>query len=357
VIVLVPAYQPDRRLLELLRALVTHQVLVVDDGSGPDYDDIFGRAVDLGARVLRFPTNRGKGAALKAGFAHLLEVSPGHDVVCADSDGQHLPVDIERVAARLAEERGVVLGVRRFTGPVPLRSRIGNGITRIAFLATTGRALADTQTGLRGFPAHLLPWLLRVPGERYEYELQQLLLAVREEVPVVEVDITTVYLDDNSSSHFRPVVDSVRIYAPLVAFSASSLLAFAVDTVALFGLVAVTGSLLASAVLARLLSGSVNYAVNRRWVFRHRVPPAGRWSPAARYAALAALVLVLNVVLLEAVTVVVGSVVVAKAVTELTLFLASFVAQRHLVFGRRRVGPVLAGIAREEHAAATRAAS
>jgi putative flippase GtrA len=95
------------------------------------------------------------------------------------------------------------------------------------------------------------------------------------------------------------------------------------------------------------LSGTVNYAVNRRWVFRHRVPPAGRWSPALRYAVLAAVVLVLNVVLLEAVAVVVGSVVVAKAVTELTLFLASFVVQRHLVFGRRRLGRVAVPLAPE----------
>ena len=287
-IVLVPAYEPDRRLLELLADLPHHQVVVVDDGSGAAYAPVFDDAAAVGADLVRLEANRGKGAALKAGFEHIRHRWPGHDVVCVDSDGQHRPADVERVAGRLADTGRIVLGTRRFTGPAPARSRIGNAITRLAFLAATGRTVTDTQTGLRGFPAHLLPWLSAVPGQRYEYELNQLLHAVRDGHRVDQVEIETVYLDDNASSHFRPLVDSARVYAQLLAFSASSLVGFALDTVLLLALVWLTGNLVLSAVAARLVSASVNFEVNRRWVFaRHGRPPAG-WRAAARYAVLAA---------------------------------------------------------------------
>ncbi len=333
-IVLVPAYEPDDRLLELLADLAPHPVVVVDDGSGDAYRPVFDAAAALGADVLRLETNHGKGAALKAAFEHIARSWPDHDVVCADSDGQHHPGDVERVARRLAESGEIVLGARRFTGPVPVRSRVGNVVTRLAFLAATGRQVADTQTGLRGFPARLLPWLTDVPGERYEYELNQLLRAVREGRRLEEVDVATVYLDENASSHFRPVVDSIRVYAQLLAFSASSLLGFLTDTVVLLGLMSLTGSLVVAAVVARLASASLNYEVNRRWVFANAGHRSGGWRAAARYAGLASGILVVNVLLLDALVAEVGSVLVAKVATEVVLFVVSFVIQRHVVFAR-----------------------
>ena len=116
------------------------------------------------------------------------------------------------------------------------------------------------------------------------------------------VDIATIYLDDNESSHFRPLADSIRIYARLLRFSLSSLAAFAVDTVALLLLVAVTGSLLLSVVGARTISSSVNFLTNRRLVFEHgRQRPVGR--AAALYFGLVAVLLALNYLLLVALSV------------------------------------------------------
>jgi putative flippase GtrA len=142
------------------------------------------------------------------------------------------------------------------------------------------------------------------------------------------VPIATVYLDGNASSHFRPVRDSVRSYGPLLALTASSLLAFAVDTVAVLLLFGLTGSVVTAAVAARLLSASVNYGTNRAWVFRGR----RRAGSGRRYALLAVAILAANAALLETLTTVTGSILLAKVLTELTLFAASFTAQRHLVF-------------------------
>ncbi|MDR6316588.1 glycosyltransferase [Actinoplanes couchii] len=354
VIVLIPAFQPDARLATLVERLDRHRVLVVDDGSGPAYAAMFEAARRAGAEVIHLSHNRGKGFALKTGFAHIGAHYPGVDVVCADSDGQHRVEDIEAVAARVrTSPAAMVLGVRRFTGRVPARSRFGNAATRIAFRLITGLAVTDTQTGLRGYPARTLPWLNRVPGDRFEYELKLLLRAAAEHLPIEEVDIATVYLDGNSSSHFRPVIDSARIYGPLLAFAGSSLLAFAVDALLLAALVTATGDLTASAIGARMVSATLNYTVNRAGVFGggHAVPHR---QSAPRYIALALAMLTANIALLHVLSAVTGSLVVSKILTEVTLFLTGFAVQRAFVFRRRRPGPPGTRITTEQQPVGTR---
>jgi hypothetical protein len=80
------------------------------------------------------------------------------------------------------------------------------------FRAVTGRSVRDTQTGLRGYPPELLPWLLGVPGERFEYELNVLLGAGKAGVSFREIRIATIYENRNKGTHFRTVRDSARVY-------------------------------------------------------------------------------------------------------------------------------------------------
>lgn len=340
VIVLIPAYQPDARLVTLVERLDRHRVLVVDDGSGPAYAAMFEAARRAGAEVIHLSHNRGKGFALKTGFAHVEARYPGAGVVCADSDGQHRVEDVEAVAERVrTSPAAMVLGVRRFTGRVPVRSRFGNAATRIAFRLITGLAVTDTQTGLRGYPARTLPWLNRIPGDRFEYELRLLLRAAAEHLPIEEVDIATVYLDGNSSSHFRPVVDSARIYGPLLAFAGSSLLAFAVDALLLAMLVGWTGDLTAAAIGARLVSATLNYTVNRSAVFGRSAGRIPHRRSAPRYIALAVVMLTANIVLLHLLSAMTGSLAISKVLTEVTLFLTGFAVQRAFVFRGRCPAP------------------
>jgi putative flippase GtrA len=331
-IVLVPAYQPDGRLVALVERLAARglEVLVVDDGSGPAYDEVFRAARGAGANLVGHATNLGKGRALRTGFAWVLAERSGCDVVCADCDGQHTPEDVLAVAARVAAVGHTVLGVRRFTGPVPLRSRIGNDVTRLAFRLATGRVVADTQTGLRGYPAALLPGLLAVPGDRFEYELALLVDAAARGLPIDEVPIETVYLDANASSHFRPVRDSVRVLAPLLRFTGSSLLAFVVDTAALLALQAWTGRLLLAVVGARLVSGAVNFAANRLVVFPHRDATLG--NAARGYLTLALVLLAAGYGTLSALTGFGVPLLAAKVGTDLTLFYAGYRLQDRSVF-------------------------
>ncbi|WP_234416033.1 MULTISPECIES: bifunctional glycosyltransferase family 2/GtrA family protein [unclassified Actinomyces] len=336
-VVLIPAYQPDDRLAHLVSDLVRElpgcRVLVVDDGSGPEYAPAFRAASARGADVVGYGRNRGKGAALRTGLAQVAELWPEADVVCADADGQHRPADIAAVARRVHTTGHMTLGVRRLTGPVPARSRIGNGVTALLFRLATGWRLGDTQTGLRGYPAGQTAWLADVPGDRYEWELSALLRAHELGLEVEEVEIATVYEPGNTSSHFRPLQDSARIYAPLLGFVGASLASFGIDWVAVLVLHLLTGNLLASVVGARLVSGTANFFMNRR-VFRAAPGTVGR--TAVRYMALALALLAASYVLLRALTGIGVPLGLAKPLGDGVLYAVSYLAQRRAVFRERR---------------------
>src|SRR5512139_1881743 len=141
-IMLLPVYEPGPGLVTTVTSLRDAapgaHLVVVDDGSGPGSARVLRDAEDLGCTVLRHEVNRGKGAALKTGFRHIAAAYPGQAVVCADPDGQHRVADILRVAEHVEVSGRMVLGVRRFEGRVPLRSRFGNAVTRLLFRAATG---------------------------------------------------------------------------------------------------------------------------------------------------------------------------------------------------------------------------
>jgi glycosyltransferase involved in cell wall biosynthesis len=341
-IILIPAYEPDEQLPALLRSIRAAEpwaaVVVVDDGSGPAYKDVFDGVKDLGCHVIGYARNRGKGFALKTGFGFIADNLPGHDVVCADSDGQHRVADILRVAeavrSNAAIQRGsatMVLGSRSFTGNVPARSKFGNTATRLLFTLATGERIPDTQTGLRGYPAAMLPWLRSVRGDRYEYELNLLLEARHAGFSIQSVDIATVYLDHNSGSHFRPLADSVRIYAPLLKFLASSFTAFLVDTMVFVLLTLIIDSLLLAVLGARAVSSAVNFLVNRHIVFeRGRDRPAG--ATGIRYFSLVAVLLAANFGLIWALEALSVAALPAKILAEIALLAVSYAVQQRYLF-------------------------
>ena len=220
-VVLIPAYRPDKKLIDTLKALSESEytLLVVDDGSGSDYDAVFIEAAQY-ARVVRYTPNRGKGNALKRGIHCAWKCFPNaRYLITADADGQHRPDDIQKVSDRLHSVGGFVIGSRAFVGEVPLRSRFGNTVTRSVYRVVSGVKVQDTQTGLRGFERSLWSWLVKIPGSRYEYEMNVLMSAARDQIKIEEVEIETVYENDNSSSHFRPLQDSVKIYKEIFRFA------------------------------------------------------------------------------------------------------------------------------------------
>ena len=334
----IPAYQPEATLPALAQALADdgHVVLVVDDGSGAAYASVW-QQLPPGCIVLHHAVNRGKGAALKTAFTYIAEALPCVGcIVTVDADGQHLPPDAMHAALAAWTNPGtLVLGSRSFSGDIPLRSRLGNRITRSVFRAVSGLRLQDTQTGLRAFDLSLLDQMRAIPGERYEYETNVLLYCSRNRIPVREIPIATVYLDrKNSCSHFSTLRDSLRIYRNLLRFFLSSAVSFAADYLLFLLLTAVLpagpGRLLASNILARTASASLNYTLNARSVF-HDGRPWQRTLP--QYAALAAGILAANSLLLSALAHGLGlPAAAAKLLTELLLFSASYLVQSRWIF-------------------------
>ena len=292
--VLIPAYQPPKSFLgyikELHRAGV-QDILVVDDGSGSRYAPLFEALRQTeGCEVLSYPQNRGKGGALKTGFAHIRQTQPACEVVVtADCDGQHTAQDVLHVAQEAAQDPDrLVLGVRDFAHtadgtPVPLRSRFGNLCSTVVFWLLFHFWLPDTQTGLRGFAAPLLERFEQVAGDRYEYETEVLTFCMREKIPLQLVPITTVYENRNETSHFNPLRDSARIMAVMVRdfvrFLLSSLSSAAVDVLLAWLLMDLLRPVLPgedflrislATVGARLVSMLVNYTLNRKLVFRQK---------------------------------------------------------------------------------------
>lgn len=360
-IALIPAYEPERKLIGLTADLKEKgfDIVVVDDGSGPEYKDIFGE-LEQQATVLTHSQNRGKGAALKTGLRYINKYMAytesmktaagtasvsGRDavIVTVDADGQHLPDDVLRVAEISANRRDVlVLGSRALGRDIPARSRFGNTVTRHVYSAATGVRVHDTQTGLRAFHRSLIPRLLEIEGDRYEYEINMLMKLAAEGVPVIEERIETVYENNNSGSHFRTVRDSFRVYKEILKFSASSLASFAVDYCMYALLLAATGAagiangLILSNIGARLVSGTVNYTLNKRLVFRSRT---GFAKSAAQYAMLAAFILAGNTIVLSTLVGTLGiNSLAAKLITEAVFFAISWTVQKYVIFFREDSG-------------------
>ena len=230
VVVVMPAYKPDQNLNELVSELTESglSVLVVNDGSGKEYDGVFAGVSDK-AKVIGFEENHGKGSALKLGFSKVRELYPEcTHVITADSDGQHRVSDILRVRDELEKGARMVLTVRRLKGKIPARSKFGNNLSKLVYTMLTGHYFSDNQSGLRGFSAEDLEWLVRVKGDRYDYEMNVLYCADKQSVPITTMMIETIYIDGNKSSHFNPVKDTVRIYKSLFTSAAASFIGFAV---------------------------------------------------------------------------------------------------------------------------------
>ena len=330
-IALIPSYEPDYRLTDLVLELIINkfEVIVVNDGSNDNYKAIFKRIKNK-AKVLEYKTNKGKGYALKYGLNYIKENYNDYTIVTMDSDGQHTVKDAIKLSDYVAEHPlEFVIGKRIRSKKTPIRSRIGNSITKIVYRIATGINVYDTQTGLRCFSDKLIDFNINVKGDRYEYEMNVLLLAARENIKITEIEIETIYIDNNSGSHFNTLKDSYRVYKQIIKFSLSSIISFLLDYIIYVIFIITIGNIIISNVLARIISATTNYIINKNIVFKNNNKVSRTFT---QYVVLAIVILILNTILLNMFVKLGISVFIAKIIVETILFTLSWSVQKKRIF-------------------------
>ncbi len=294
-VVLIPTLNPDRRLVDYivdLRKNGLSKILVVNDGSDAYAEEIFEKLRGLNEEqfditILEHAKNLGKGRALKDGInyylIHLKDKYLGsHGLITVDSDGQHLVKDVLNIDKQLQtiREGGIILGCRNFNKEnVPFKSRFGNKITKFVFKMFFGKSITDTQTGLRAFSNNVLIQLIDLYGERFEYETNVLIECSNLDIPIDEISIETIYENQNKSTHFNPIVDSIKIYSLLLSQFLKYILASATSSIIDLLLFVLLCNIIPqnnglriylATIGARLVSSIYNYEVNKNIVFNYK---------------------------------------------------------------------------------------
>lgn len=345
--VIIPSLNPDEKLVNVVDSLVQFgfdDIIVVNDGSDEAYMGPFREVAKYEqCTILTHEVNQGKGRGLKTAFEYCIENRLDIDgVITVDGDNQHKAKDIFRCAEVMEESKdNIVLGVRDFSGKdVPSKSRFGNVMTSLVFRFACGLNISDTQTGLRAIPRKYLELFSHIKGERFEYETNMLLELRNSSIPFKEVKIETVYIEENASTHFNPIKDSIKIYGVIFKFLFSSIMSSVIDLAAfsmfsflLYSHMDKARSILIATVAARIISSLFNYSFNRRAVFDSK---SSAKSSFVRYYMLCVCQLMVSYALVYSVTKILllggGLTVFAKAVIDTILFLISFQIQRRWVF-------------------------
>jgi len=332
--IIIPAFQPNEELIKLIKELrtsFTNPIIVVDDGSDLSCSSVFNQ-IESSVYLLHHPINKGKGCALKTAMEYALSTLKVDACITVDADGQHRVEDIQKVIDKLqANPECLILGAREFNQKdVPLKSYLGNTITRFVTRIIVGQKIQDTQTGLRAFNSDHMRIFMTVPGERYEFEMNMLLYCKKFGISIKEEMIKTIYLDKNSQSHFNPWLDSVRIYKQIAAFGLVSILSLLIDiigfTVLLRGF---HFSIVMATIIARLISMNFNFLMNRTMVFKSKKT----WFiQAIQYYTLGMIQMFSSAYLVKWISVIPLSVLIIKLGVDFGLFTLSYQIQKLFIF-------------------------
>lgn len=206
-VAIVPAFREEGRVGDVVRRLraVVSEVLVVDDGSP---DGTAGEARAAGAQVIVHERNRGKGGALRTGFAWAL-AHGGDPVLTLDADGQHLPEEVPRLIACAQRTRAdIVVGTRSMDPQeMPFVRRWTNRTMSAVLSLSAGCRIGDTQSGFRLFRARVLQEV-PVTTEGFDLESEILVRAARRGFRIREAEVSTVY--GTEKSKIRPIRDTIR---------------------------------------------------------------------------------------------------------------------------------------------------
>lgn len=341
-VIVIPAYQPTielKKLIESLQFEWVSRIVCVNDGSGTEFTEIFHQIEELDkTHVLKHAVNMGKGRALKTAFNYILnELSDKEMVITVDADGQHTADAVEKVYYAYSSDNNIILGKREFTNikskkDIPFRSRFGNRMTRLVFNFLCNINISDTQTGLRVIPMAILPYLIKVFGEGYEYETNCLLFCKDYSIEISEVEIETIYENNNESSHFNPLRDSLRIYAVIFKYMCSSALSVVIDYLVFFILAGYANNIFLLTYMGRICASVVNFLVNKKIVFESNERSMVQ---AVKYFLLVFLSGTISAIAVSGIQLIIKNLYISKIIVEIIIFFFNFYVQKNMIFVKR----------------------
>lgn len=338
--VIIPALDPEETFLSFVQGIMDtglNNIIVVNDGSQNSYMQLFDKLEGLGCIVYHLNQNMGKGYCLKYGLmkAKLLFPSLG-GIITAEANKQHQPEDLFRIAKALEKHpHKLILGVRHFNKKnSPLKFRVSFFFSRLYFHFITKKWHQDTRTVLRGIPADLFSLAETAEGNRYEYEFNFLISAVKQNYPIYNVQVSS-RLRSSHLSHFRPFYDTLLLFKTPIKFAAVSLSCYTVDIVLFtiltwFLLSNNALELFIATVLARLVSGVLNFTANKKWSFKNTKNWSGQ---AVKYGVLFVCQMLLSWLLVTLFSSWIPiHVTIIKMAVDLLLFILNYFVQKNWVF-------------------------
>lgn len=342
-IIVIPAYNPTDVLLDLVNGLQKigiQNIICVNDGSKMS-EKIFQKLeqkITGEGYLLKHAVNLGKGSALKTAFNHILNYLPDKTaIITMDADGQHTIPSVEKIIQAYTGKREIILGARTMNSSqikIPLRSKLGNKMTKWIFRYLCNVNINDTQTGLRLYPMEILPEMLTVKGERYEYETNCLLYCKDNNIELKEVEIETIYENRNSTSHFNPLKDSIKIYSVILKYMCSSFLSVLIDYIVFFGISKHIENIFLMTYIGRVCSAIINFLINRKIVFKK---DGNLVLQAVKYLALLLISGTVSAILVQFGNILLGReyLIITKIFVELALFFFNFYFQKNFVFTKQ----------------------
>ncbi|NCO55082.1 MAG: DUF2062 domain-containing protein [Bacteroidetes bacterium] len=210
--VIIPSYNNATKIEAVINdvLLQTNNVIVINDGATDNTAQLLAHYKNI--KVISYPQNKGKGYAVKKGFKKAIELGYEY-AITIDSDGQHCAEDISKfINACFINQNAIIIGNRSIIkGKISRKSSFANNLSNFWFLVITGIKLDDTQSGFRLYPIKKMQHILTLT-RRYEFEIEIMVKASWQNIPIESIPISVIYPPENERiSHFRPVVDFIRI--------------------------------------------------------------------------------------------------------------------------------------------------
>jgi len=292
-----------------------------------------------GAVVLRCAG--GKGAAIKAGLEYVRDHMPEcRYVIKAEAVQDAGSRDVMRIFRALCKGGGaqLVMGKRAINPARPVTGRLRSWFIRSIFAIAAGTNIHDVQTPIKGFGRELIDVFLNIDGQGLEYEVNLLLYAARRGIPIREVDVPGLHTE-SGHTYLQHLIKWIKVYACVVTFAVSSLIAFLLDFFILLGLNRLLSgineivALVISVGAGRIISSIVNFYMNHFIVFDSNEPVG---TALLKYSALAAFIMVGNYAVMHVLNILMNMPLgISKVIADTALFVVSFIVQGKFIYNKK----------------------